>query len=212
MSDQNTILIAGLGNPGPKYEGTPHNAGFLVIDKLLETYGQKPETSKKLDAQTAKFSIADTSIILAKPATFMNESGTAVKKMLNFYNLDPSSLWIVHDEIDLVLGNIKIIKNRGSAGHKGIEDIMLKIGAKDFVRFRIGILPAHLPKNRSELVMNKFVVSKFSGEEKETFQKSIDLAKDAIIFAIENGVGKSASIYNSKAKDSAPSPGSEQAQ
>lgn len=190
------LLIVGLGNPGEKYEDTPHNAGFLVVGKLLEAYRLKSETSLKLQAEIAVTKIYNKEIIFAKPITFMNESGSAVKSLTTKYKVQNTSLWLIHDDIDLPLGKLKIVKSRGSAGHKGVESVIQKLKTQDFVRFRIGILPKHLPSRRPKSLMNKFVVSGFDKREKEAFEKSVELAKNAVMFALENGIEKAASIYN----------------
>jgi len=176
------ILIVGLGNPGEKYKDSPHNAGYLVIHELLES------------------EIAETkNIILTKPDTFMNSSGSYVKKLTTNYKLTAkSSLWLVHDDVDLELGKLKIVKNRGSAGHKGVEDIIKKLGTKDFVRFRIGVRPKHLPVKRSKSIMNKFVTGNFTKSQDKIFRESIARCKEAVLFALENGIEKATSKYNQK--------------
>jgi peptidyl-tRNA hydrolase, PTH1 family len=193
-----TILIVGLGNPGSKYDDTPHNAGFLVIDKLLEKYGLNSKANKKLHAEIAETEIHGKKIVFAKPTTFMNESGKAIKELVKRYKSAVSSIWLVHDEIDLELGKIKIVKNRGSAGHKGVESAIEHIGTNNFVRFRIGILPENLTKTQSKAIMNKFVTSGFPKKEDEIFKRAIELTKESIMIALQDGIEKSASIYNSK--------------
>ena len=216
------LLILGLGNPGEQYMGTPHNAGFLTIDKLLETYNLKLETDSKTKSEIAETKIGKTKIILAEPQTFMNNSGTAAKVLVSSFKfpsfakvptlrsgLRPpkgvgatadrqvsSSLWVIHDDIDLELGKIKIVRNRGSGGHKGVEDIIKKLKTKDFVRFRVGTRPKRIPEKRSKQLMNKFVASEFTKSEQTLFKKAIKRATEAVLLAIEEGVEKSASIYN----------------
>ena len=115
------ILIVGLGNPGKKYQKTRHNVGFRVIDQL------------------GFLSLKE--VILVKPKTFMNLSGKSVKNLLKTYHLKPSNLIVIHDDTDLPLGKIKISKNRGAAGHKGVESIIKEMGTKNFVRLRVGVKP-----------------------------------------------------------------------
>jgi len=137
------ILIAGLGNPGKKYQGTRHNIGFLVIDQL-----------KTLNPE---------GVVLAKPQTFMNNSGKAVKSLLGDYKEKPENLIVVHDDIDLPLGKIKIAKDRGAAGHKGVESIIKELKTKNFTRLRIGIQPKSGKPRKSEI----FVLQKFKKEEEK---------------------------------------------
>jgi peptidyl-tRNA hydrolase, PTH1 family len=145
----NMILIVGLGNPGPKYQNTRHNIGSRIIDELE--------------------SLSLPNVILAKPATFMNESGKAVKRLTKNYKLKTGDLIVVHDDIDLALGTIKIAKNRGSAGHKGVESIIKELGTKDFNRIRIGICPgAGKPEN-----VERFVLQNFTKQEEKTLKEVI---------------------------------------
>ncbi|OGZ21766.1 MAG: hypothetical protein A3D46_00675 [Candidatus Nealsonbacteria bacterium RIFCSPHIGHO2_02_FULL_43_13] len=154
------ILITGLGNPGKEYEKTRHNVGFRVIDELAK---EKPND-----------------IVLLKPQTFMNNSGEAVSKAVNFYKIKPADLWVIHDDIDLLLGELKISKNRGSAGHKGVDSIIKKLGTRDFNRVRIGICPA---EGKPEAV-EKFVLQNFTKTEEKIIQeiipKIIDLLKSDV--------------------------------
>ena len=192
-----TLLIVGLGNPGKEYENTPHNAGFLVVDQLLKIWKLEAESNKYVKSEIAEGKISGKKIILAKPQTFMNKSGEAVLALTKSYKLKAiSSLWVIHDDVDLELGKIKIVKNRGSAGHKGVEDIIKKLKTKDFVRFRIGIRPKRLATKRSKTLMNKFVASTIGKADQAVFKKSITLAKEAVLLALDEGIEKATSIYN----------------
>ncbi len=153
-------IIIGLGNPGKRYTNTPHNIGFEIIDKFAkENNFPEFKLSKKFNALVSE----SNNILLAKPQTFMNESGKSVKKICG----GPSSadLIVVHDDIDLPLGKIRISKNRGSAGHKGVESIIKELGTKKFIRIRIG-------------VESNDVLRKFKKEQRE-------LLKPAILEAIK---------------------------
>ncbi len=150
------ILIVGLGNPGKQYEKTRHNVGFRMIDELSK---QKPE-----------------GFVWAKPGTFMNESGKAVKKLCAKYKIPNTNLWVAHDDIDLPLGEIKISKNRCSAGHKGVQSIINELKTKDFNRVRIGICP----KSGKPNAVEKFVLQNFTKEEEKIIKKVIDEAVKTI--------------------------------
>jgi len=185
------IIIVGLGNPGEKYKNTRHNIGFLVIDKFKEM-NNFPEfkLSKKFNSLISEDLINSEKVILAKPRTFMNNSGKAVKALTNFYKT--KDLFVVHDDIDLPLGKIKIAKSRGSAGHKGVESIVREIGTKDFIRFRIGIQPTKIkPKN-----IEKFVLQKFNKEEKKIVKEVIKKAVEATKLTLKEGIEKTMSEYN----------------
>lgn len=192
-----TLLIIGLGNPGEQYNSTPHNAGFLTVNQLLKEWALEVDVNSKLKSEIAEYKIGSRKIILAKPQTFMNKSGEAALALTKTYKLKAeNALWVIHDDVDLGLGKIKIVKNRGSAGHKGVEDIMRKLKTRDFVRFRIGIRPRRLATSRSQSLMNKFVASPINKNDWPIFKKSIARCKDAILFAIEEGFEKAANIYN----------------
>lgn len=143
-------LIVGLGNPGEKYKNTRHNVGFMVLDQLEK---EKPE-----------------GFILAKPNTFMNLSGPAVKKLTKRYSLNADELIVIHDDIDIPIGEFKIQKGRGAAGHKGVQSIIDALKTKDFWRLRIGICPQ---KGKPENV-EKFVLQNFTKEEKEILKKIME--------------------------------------
>lgn len=150
------IIIVGLGNPGKKYEKTRHNVGFRVIDELAQY-------------KTRKF-------IIAKPQTFMNNSGKAVKAVVNFYKAKPENLWVVHDDIDLPLGEFKTSKDRGSAGHKGVESIIKELKTKDFNRIRIGICP----QTGKPKAIEKFVLQNFTKKEEEIIKRVVEEAIQTI--------------------------------
>jgi len=190
------ILIVGLGNPGKKYEKTRHNVGFMIIDEIARNF-QFPTFNfqKKFNAQISERKIADRKIILAKPQTFMNNSGQTVKSLIkelinknNKRNTSAmaevlrQSLWVIHDDIDLPLGKIKIVKNRGSAGHKGVESIIKELKTKNFVRFRIGICPkTDKPKNPE-----KFVLQKFNKGEEKIVKEVIKKTSAAVEFSLKD--------------------------
>lgn len=143
------IIIVGLGNPGKKYEKTRHNVGQRVIDELAKR-------------KVRKFTIA-------KPQTFMNNSGKAVKALVNFYKTKSDNLWVIHDDIDLPIGTFRTCQGRGSAGHKGVESIIKELKTKGFNRIRIGIQPkAGKPKQ-----VDKFVLQNFTKEEEKILKEII---------------------------------------
>ncbi len=128
-------LIVGLGNPGEKYKNTRHNIGFILLDKLAEENNASWKFDKKFNAEISKFG----DYLLVKPQTFMNKSGEAVSKIVNFYDIALEDILLIHDEIDLEHGVIKVEKGRGSAGHKGVQNVIDHLATKDFERMRIGV-------------------------------------------------------------------------
>jgi PTH1 family peptidyl-tRNA hydrolase len=134
-------LIVGLGNPGIEYQFTPHNVGFLAIDRIAENLGVEVRNRQCL-ALTARTVLADQMVLLAKPETFMNLSGVSVKELIREYEVSPESdLIVIQDELDFPLGTLRIHTRRSSAGHNGIESIIGALGTQDFLRIRIGVAP-----------------------------------------------------------------------
>ena len=166
------FLIFGLGNPGEKYQFTRHNVGARIIEHL------------------ESLNLADT--VLAVPATFMNESGKEAKSLLRRHVLKINNLIVIHDDLDIPLGEIRVVKNRGSAGHKGVDSIIKEIGTKDFVRFRIGVCPKSGKPQNPE----KFVLQKFNKEEREIIKQIIEKATEAIEFFLKEGLEKTMGRFN----------------
>ncbi len=159
-------LIVGLGNPGEKYTNTRHNIGFIILDNF---FVHESGTWLK-QAQFKSLVLKTDSSILVKPQTFMNGSGEAVSKILNFYKKGPEDLVVIHDDVDLDLGRIKLAKNSGSAGHHGIESIKEHLGTLDFYRLRIGVgRPIQVGFD-----IESYVLQAFLQDEKEQILKSFD--------------------------------------
>lgn len=133
-------IIIGLGNPGTEYAGTRHNIGFLALDRLRASFAAPefhPDT--KFFSEISSFVHDGKKVILAKPLTFMNESGRAVRALLDYYKLGPESLIVIHDELDLAPGTLRTTESSRSAGHNGVQDIIDTLGTQDFYRIRLGI-------------------------------------------------------------------------
>jgi PTH1 family peptidyl-tRNA hydrolase len=192
-------IIVGLGNPGKKFEKTRHNLGFMVLDRFArKNKFPKFEMRKEFLAMVSEKKIEKEKIILAKPQTFMNNSGLAVKRILEKLrtsNIEPltSNLLVIHDDLDISFGKIKISFGRGSAGHKGVQSIIDEIGTKDFVRFRIGIGTAN---NKAASNKEDFVLQKFSKKEEKVLKEIFEMACQAIKMAIKEGVEKAMSEFN----------------
>lgn len=186
------IIIIGLGNPGKKYQDTPHNIGFEVVDTFAEENNFPAfKSSKKFSAEISEAVLDNEKVLLVKPQTFMNNSGNTARSLIDFYKTPTSSLMVVHDDIDLVQGRIKIIKNVSSAGHKGIESIINKTG-KEFWRFRVGIQPTSSKPKDAE----RFVLKKFSSKEKRTMNEVIKKTIEALKTTIEKSPEMAMNKYN----------------
>jgi peptidyl-tRNA hydrolase, PTH1 family len=191
------ILIVGLGNPEKKFEETWHNLGQEVLNFVHQKW-QKDyffsdwEKIKKLDNLISKGEIEKESIILAKPLNFMNLSGKSVKKLTSYYKKSVKSLIIIHDDLDLSFGKIKIVKNRGSAGHKGVESIITELKNSNFIRIRIGI------KTGNQKIKNpeKFVLQKFNKKEAKQTKEIIKKTALALEMLIHQGLEKTMNEFN----------------
>lgn len=150
-------IIIGLGNPGAQYDGTRHNIGFAFLDKLQARWNFPEFTlSKKFSAQVSQGKFSNQSIILVKPQTFMNLSGEAIISVLNFYHLSPEDVIVIHDELALILGKYKIACDSSSAGHNGVQNIIERLGTKQFFRIRIGIQPEGEIRDTTNFVLGRF--------------------------------------------------------
>ena len=132
-------LVVGLGNPGPKYEDTRHNAGFWFADAVASAYQGTFRSEPKFNADVAKVHIAGKDLWLLKPQTYMNHSGQPVGALARFYKLAPENILVVHDELDLDAGTARLKKGGGHGGHNGLRDIVGHLGSRDFLRLRLGI-------------------------------------------------------------------------
>ena len=183
-------IIVGLGNPGLKYRETRHNVGFKVIDELRKRH--KPEeVIKSKYFRGWKIKIENFFIILCKPKTFMNESGVAVKGIVERYNVELENLIVVHDDLDIPLGKIKIGIGKGAGGHKGVISIMENLSSRDFIRVRIGI-----GGRETETSYINYVLSPFLPHEKEIISTSIKKAADACEIIIKSGIEKAMTEFN----------------
>lgn len=163
-------LIVGLGNPGAKYANNRHNAGFLAIDSLRATW-QFPEFSEngKFMVEISEGMKNGAKIILAKPQTFMNKSGSAVQKIMGFYKITSEDLAVIHDDLDITIGNYKIQKDVHSVGHNGVESIIQQIGTQDFTRVRLGVEMVEGRQAR-QMPGEDFVLQDFTPEEKNALE------------------------------------------
>ncbi|HUS52097.1 MAG TPA: aminoacyl-tRNA hydrolase [Candidatus Bathyarchaeia archaeon] len=188
-------LIVGLGNPGKKYEKTRHNLGFMVLDEFLRQLAGPEETIwQEIKKARTKIYKDQKGSILAKPQTMMNNSGLAVTKTSCFFKIKPEDIWVVHDELDLPLGKIKIVRSRGAAGHKGVASIIKELGTNDFVRFRLGIgWPEHKLNEREA---QRYVLSPFTKKEKSQVKRLLKKTIKAVKLALDEGLEKAENQFN----------------
>jgi PTH1 family peptidyl-tRNA hydrolase len=193
------FLVAGLGNPGERYAATPHNLGFLVVERLAARHAIRV-TRKECQALVGQGTIGGKPVLLAKPQTFMNLSGVAVKPLMAKYELAPAELILVYDELDLPWGSLRIRPRGSAAGHNGAQDVIDKIGTQEFPRVRLGVHPGH--PLTGENAGADYLLSRFSRRQSETLDEFIDLAADATESIIAEGAELSMTRFNRRAQGS----------
>ncbi len=164
-----SYIIAGLGNPGAKYEKTRHNAGFIAIDHIAEKLGVKIDRAR-FDSLCAEANIGDMRVLLMKPQTFMNNSGTAIAAAAKFYKIAPENILILHDEISFDAGIIRIRRKGSAGGHNGLKSIIAHLGSEQFPRIKIGVTP----KPRPDYDLADWVLAKFPNSELEKLASRLD--------------------------------------
>src|SRR6478752_3715890 len=184
-------LVVGLGNPGPDYAATRHNAGFLVVDELVRRAGGKLKAHKgRADVLEAR--VSGEPAVLAEPKSFMNESGGPVAALRDYYKVAPERLIVVHDELDIPFGTVKIKLGGGDGGHNGLKSIRRSIGTGDYLRVRFGI---GRPPGRTDAAA--FVLKAFSGTERKDLAWAVDRAADAVESVIADGLEAAQNQYHS---------------
>ena len=192
MPQKRMRLVVGLGNPGNTYKNTRHNVGFMVVDQIAEAFSIAL-VKQKFDTIFGRGSIDGVEVILAKPMAFMNISGPQVQKIAGYYRILSEDMLIVHDDIDLAFGRIKIKEKGGDGGHKGVRSIIDAFGGGDFVRLRIGV-------GRPEAGINAadHVLGKFSLKEKKVLHRIITEARDAVVTILCKGAKEGMDRFNDK--------------
>ena len=185
-------LIVGLGNIGPKYENTRHNAGFMTIDALAAEYDCKVERLK-LKAMLGDAMIGGKHCLLMKPTTFMNLSGEAVEEAIRFYKIPINHVVVIFDDISLEPGQLRIRRKGSHGGHNGIKSIVFSTGEENFPRIKLGVGK----KPRPDYDLAAWVLSKFTESEAEKMQESVKKACEAIRFIVEGQIDKAMNLYNS---------------
>jgi len=185
-------LVVGLGNPGNTYKRTRHNVGFMVLDQIAEDFSIAL-VKQKFDTVFGRGSVDGVEVVLAKPMAFMNRSGPQVQKIARYYRILSEDMLVVHDDIDLAFGRIKIKEKGGDGGHKGVRSIIDAFGGGDFVRLRIGV-------GRPEAGINAadHVLGKFSLKEKKVLHRIITEARDAVVTILCKGAKEGMDRFNDK--------------
>jgi peptidyl-tRNA hydrolase, PTH1 family len=176
-------LVVGLGNPGPDYAETRHNIGFRVVELLAARAGGGRFAKHRSNADALEGRLAGRRVVLAKPRTYMNVSGGPVAGLVRYFGVDPADLVVVHDELDLGFGVVRLKRGGGEGGHNGLRSISGSLGTKDYLRVRFGI---GRPPGRQDPA--DFVLKRFSGAERGELDLAVDLAADAAEALLEHGL------------------------
>ena len=186
-----TKLIVGLGNPGPKYQGTRHNAGFMVLDRLAEVIRVTVDRTK-FNGLYGEGNWFGERLVLLKPQAFMNLSGRGVAEASRFFKIVPADIFVIHDDLDLPFGQIRLKEGGGHGGHNGLRSIIADLGSADFLRLRVGI--GRPDKGSAE----KYVLSSFPVEESGFVRHVADGACEALEMLLREGLPKTLSIYHAR--------------
>ncbi len=191
--DGSVKLIVGLGNPGIEYQFTPHNVGFLAVDRIASEHGVEIR-NRQCRALTARIQVGSELVLLAKPETYMNLSGISVRELLAQYDLKAESdLVVIQDELDFPLGTLRIHTRRSSAGHNGIESIIGALGTQDFLRIRIGVAPDHKVDDGKE-----YLLSPMSKKQLAVVDETLDVAIEAVKVILTEGPAAAMNRFNRK--------------
>ena len=194
--DGGVKLIVGLGNPGIEYQFTPHNLGFLAIDRIAGNLGLELR-NRQCRALTARTVIANQPVLLAKPETFMNLSGVSVREMIGEFEAKPESdLIVIQDELDFPLGTLRIHRQRSSAGHNGIESIIGALDTKDFLRIRIGVAPERRVSDGQS-----YLLAPMRKADLKVVDGMLDTAEEAVKVILKEGPAAAMNRFNRKGPD-----------
>ena len=191
MPTKSLKLVVGLGNPGNSYQDTRHNAGFIIADKIAQDFNIELN-SKKFDSVFGRGFVEGVEILLAKPMAFMNRSGPPVQKLAHYYRIQCEDMLVIHDDIDLAYGRLKIKEKGGHGGHKGLKSIIDTCGSGDFTRLRIGV-----GRSEAQSVTNH-VLGQFRLEEKKNLEQVITRAREAVAMFFSQGLVECMNTFNQK--------------
>jgi peptidyl-tRNA hydrolase, PTH1 family len=185
-------LIIGLGNPGNRYQHTRHNIGFMVLEKIAARW-EVDLKQTSFDALWNRGKIGSINVLLGMPQTYMNLSGNAARKLLAYFKVDINNLIVIHDDLDLPFGTIRLKTGGGDAGHKGLKSIMTCLGSADFMRIRMGI---GKPSGRQPV--EDYVLQRFGQEEAAALEQIIQSASEAVAEIVTSGMQQAMAKYHTK--------------
>ena len=192
-------LIVGLGNPGKSYRDTPHNVGFAVIDALSERFDGVLKEQSKFEAEVAKVPYKGGQLMLAKPTTYMNNSGLSVSRMMRFFKIPLSDVILVVDDADLVLGQLRLRAKGSPGGHNGLKSIRECVGSDAYARVRFGI-----GRGATKQSLKSFVLKPFGAEDAELVSETVARAADAVLAIIDDGIESAMNDFNTRVNPENP--------
>ena len=193
--NENMFLVVGLGNPGNEYAATRHNAGFMVVDELARRFGVSVD-HEKWQAYSAQLVLWGSRICLLKPDTFMNLSGKAVVRYVDFYKVRPEQILVVHDDLDMAPGRLKLVAGGGTGGHNGIRSLVEYLGTKDFLRLKLGIGRPGRLGHYSGMPVEKYVLAPFSPDERMLLEQRMDNIEKGLEYLVCDGIAKAMNLLN----------------
>ena len=194
--DKKDTLVVGLGNPGAEYYATRHNVGFLVVDELARRW-KAPVAQEKWQAHYYSVPMRDKKVHLLKPLTFMNRSGRAVAQFYQFYKMDPDQLLVIHDDIDMAPGRIKLVQGGGAGGHNGIKSLVETLGTQAFYRLKVGIGRPGNAGVHADFPVDKYVLGNFTAAELFVLQSRYASLTDGITLFLQGHPDKAMNLLNS---------------
>jgi PTH1 family peptidyl-tRNA hydrolase len=185
------VVVVGLGNPGPRYELTRHNAGAMVLAVLAGRTGIELKGHKRSRSLVGDTILGGQRVVLARPLVFMNESGGSVRDVARWYGADPEDIVVLHDELDIAFGQVRVKRGGGTAGHNGLKSVGAHLGTKDFARVRIGISRPAGNRDAAD-----WVLAAFSATERKELPEILERAADAVEHILEAGLEAAMNEYN----------------
>ncbi len=192
---ESDYLIVGLGNPGDSYERTRHNIGFIIVDELARRWDCSL-TTEKWQGRSGRISVGGCRICFVKPTTFMNLSGRAVALYAEFFKVSPDHILVIHDDIDMPPGRLKLACGGGAGGHNGIRSLIQSLGSKDFLRLKVGIGRPGKGETHPDIPVEKFVLSQLPENERALLAERLDSIEQGIKYLFEESPAKAMNLIN----------------
>lgn len=194
---ESKFLLVGLGNPGQEYHLTRHNIGFLLLDFLAETNGGAVE-SRKMDGLYCQRPCCGSQVLFLKPQTYMNRSGQSVRAFVDYFKIPLQHLLVLHDDIDLGIGRLKVVSKGGAGGHNGVRSIAQHLGSSEFARFKIGVGRPEVNEQGQGQTVEKYVLSRMGEDELQLFEQRRSLVRQAVELFIQQGVAACMNTINGR--------------